>query len=1061
MTITTSKSLLPKKERILLSTSGYYPARTGPTFQKLIKTKNELLLATLSAKRSKYLVVDFETRRNDYSLEFSRFANSENPKTTTEVIGVGLAWDTGSCYIDWTRPEYHKLTLDLLSKHPRLLAHNVYFDGGYLYRLLGNKHPNWAYCTFALLAFLANEGYAGDTHRLKVAMTEFLGWESSNEGELDEWLVVNKFYKGNRRKDESEENLRAQYHKWLENPKKGLKPDKGEMWRAPLEILSKYCMLDCEATYLLFTEVLEPTLQEWPGLRDYLDKDVKHHIIQHIEQKVRGLVVNKEWLRMRAESITADMEKCYEEIRNMEGVSDIVHKIEQELRAPEYEKEPDKLTKAGKESKNWINWKAKIEKIERGEDPKLNFNLNSGDQLRTLFYDNLDYTPEIFTDTGMPSVSGKALTKLGPAGQVVRSYGKSLKEMGFINQYTEMTETRNTIHPSFRIPGTVSGRLSSNTPNIMQLPKTKRMMKIFEAHPGHVWVDLDFCLHPDTDLLTLRGWVNVLNLKPDDRVWQVNKNTLKGSWVRPSRVIRRKYTGYMYKIQSVRGTLQVTENHTMLYTGQQTHKTRPDKAKLRWVNKIQEGIPSTGAHIFNSSYSREFYAPVQDKEIWMACMLQADGHKGKKTKGTGFTLEIGLPRKRKKAKELLGRSGTVCTRNAHKGGRTLERWSGIHIDSRILDIHTKRFNLSSFPTSQAEVFVEALSFWDGSTGKSGEITWMCKDEYNIDEVQGYLVRSGYEARKGVVVASEKVGGGTYYKLSIRKAKGIRLRESNISKYPYKGLVGCVTVPEGFILVRSEGQVFVTGNCSVEPVVTAEFSGDKNMRFLYEDASRVNDLYLFIGAQIPGEIGDVIRSTGYDPYNSSSEALSKAKKEAKKERSICKTVCLAANYGAGPFKINKTLEEGDIYLPFEQVEAVHSTYWEVFSDVKKFGYHLRNKWMKDGYIVNGFGRPLSVPEEMSKDVLNRFVQSTAHDILLKYARILCGLLQSRRLNWYPALLDLHDAVTIEVREDQADKAVDCFNEALYILNSELQGELPIRGEAVVGKTMADIKEPEED
>lgn len=166
------------------------------------------------------------------------------------------------------------------------------------------------------------------------------------------------------------------------------------------------------------------------------------------------------------------------------------------------------------------------------------------------------------------------------------------------------------------------------------------------------------------------------------------------------------------------------------------------------------------------------------------------------------------------------------------------------------------------------------------------------------------------------------------------------------------------------------------------------------------------------------------------------------------------------YGAGINKIIETLEADEIFLSYEEVAQIHRGYWNLFSGVKDFGKSLYFEWKRNGgHIINGMGRPMAVPEEYNKDLLNRFIQSTGHDILTRYIRILCTELSNRKIEWAPIIIDFHDASTIEVSEKDGQRTVDVFNWAMDELNRQLQGGIQLRGVPVMGRNLAECKEPE--
>lgn len=750
--ITTTEHQAPP-ERVLLVPAPT-PARTGPAFQRFASFR-DLDSILEAASRSQYLAVDWETNGGDIT------APSFSP------VGLGLAWDTGSCYLNWT--ELYSLNrtrvLDTLLAHPCLLAHNAYFDGGVL-RLLTGRHGNW-HCTLALYMFLSNEGWAGQTWGLKDAQVQVLQWENSNEGELDEWLVTNGYYKGGRCADDTV----ARRHALFQEGK--LKPDKSMMHLAPPSILGKYCILDAEACYLLYTKHLLPVSEQFG--EDFHDFTVMfmHLIKLHIEQKLWGLQVDLEALNNRRTILAQEIIDRDRGLLTHPLLVDHIAAIESGLRKEleareparylkqkERPPEPPRYRKDGKESKTWLNWVANGDKYlvpvvsqnwlnwqERwtrainGDDPAYRFNLQSGDQLRTLLYSRMGYPVRVETESGLPGTGVKALKGMGEVGKLFIERAWCEKEMSYLVDYAERAVDTATIHPSFRLPGTKTGRLSSKSPNLQQVPKTKAVMNCFTARPGNVLVDLDFS-------------------------------------------------------------------------------------------------------------------------------------------------------------------------------------------------------------------------------------------------------------------------------------------------------------------------------ALEPVVATEFSGDRNMALIYGDGRPANDIYLFVGASIPG-MKEKILAAGYHPERPTKEGLARAKKECKHERSICKTVVLACQYGAGVDKVMSTLEQDDVFLPREEVATIHRGYWDLFPDLKNFGRKLGREWERNrGWILNGMGRPMCLTEDYRHDVLNRFVQSTGHDILVRYVWILSQKLNLKGINWKPWVIDWHDAAAVEVPEGSLEETVECYRDALALLNRELGGTITLKGTPSWGRTMADIKEPEE-
>lgn len=713
----------------ILITPGHHPARTGKGYQ-VLGTWADIDPVCSSASKSEYLAVDFETRGGDYS------------DPSMEVIGIGLAWDRGSVYFHW--PELYAKSksalVALLNAHKGLIAHNIYFDGGVATEIVGAE-PKWHACTYSLLAYLANESKLRKWG-LKHAQVELLGWESKGDVDLDEWLVSNKYYKGNRRINEDPQHL-------LECHRRGeLSPEKGEMWRAPKAILGKYCALDAESCYLLYTQVLLPAAHNYPGLLKFFHEDLMPVTDLLIRQKVIGMEIDRPGMIARKAVLESEITKATEAFLTNDRVVPVIRKLDEELLLPLIAKEPVKYNKPKKNdpeggviSKNWVKWEERLRLARDGQLPEYKFNPNSGDQMRKLLYaDGLGYPVRILTDKGLPATGTKAYKHMGEIGKILVDRAYMQKELSYIDSYLGLTEVRPTIHPSFRVPGTITGRLSGKEPNLQQIPKSSVIMDLFTARPGHVWIDLDFS-------------------------------------------------------------------------------------------------------------------------------------------------------------------------------------------------------------------------------------------------------------------------------------------------------------------------------ALEPTVATEFSGDPNMLAIYGEGRPKNDIYLFVAATVP-IFRERVLATGYDPYNPTPETLARAKKECKHERGICKTVVLACQYGAGVNKVMSTLEADDIFLEYEEVKAVHSGYWETFSVLKEFSKELYWQWVENGgYILNGMQRPMAVPEDFNKDLLNRFVQSTGHDILVKYIRIFTSELDRREIPWEPVVIDWHDSSAIEVPEEFKDRAIEVYLWGLEELNNQLGGNIKLRGTPSYGTTMSSIKEPE--
>ncbi|WP_065647676.1 DNA polymerase [Pantoea eucrina] len=143
-------------------------------------------------------------------------------------------------------------------------------------------------------------------------------------------------------------------------------------------------------------------------------------------------------------------------------------------------------------------------------DAKETFNPGSGPQLQKLLYEVLGLPVLDYTDSKLPATGGKTLKKLVHHTQDpdvlqllealidFKAVDKILNS--FIPAFEAVPQAPDGwhyLHGNFNLGGTVSGRLSSNGPNLQNLPASgskyaKVIKKMFRAPEGWLFVGLDY-----------------------------------------------------------------------------------------------------------------------------------------------------------------------------------------------------------------------------------------------------------------------------------------------------------------------------------------------------------------------------------------------------------------------------------------------------------------------------------------------------------------------------------------------------------------------------------------
>jgi len=153
------------------------------------------------------------------------------------------------------------------------------------------------------------------------------------------------------------------------------------------------------------------------------------------------------------------------------------------------------------------NLKLKKKKREMVFYKDYDFNLNSGQHLAVLLYEVLKLPILDYTDGGEPATGGKTLEKLlNHSEEGYKPLLQALIELAQIQKITssfiphllaaDETEDGFYVHGSYKMTGTLSGRLSSSNPNMQNLPSNskwgKPIKECFISTDKWVMVGADF-----------------------------------------------------------------------------------------------------------------------------------------------------------------------------------------------------------------------------------------------------------------------------------------------------------------------------------------------------------------------------------------------------------------------------------------------------------------------------------------------------------------------------------------------------------------------------------------
>lgn len=653
-------------------------------------------------------------------------------------------------------------------------------------------------------------------------------------------------------------------------------------------------------------------------------------------------------------------------------------------------------------------------------------NVRSNADLQRYFIDQCQYRPRKMTKGGAsgirkPSMDADFIEYCAEeygnrAANMILEHRNLTKLHGtYIQGIHDLVDARNRVHPKFNQDVARTGRLSCTDPN---------------------------CFSPDTEILTQLGWVRFDTYAPGTPVaqWSTDGHI---EFVTPTGFIK-KSAERLVHIENQHIRLKITEDHRCLLRHRKTDELRVFSGKdypEDW-QQLHAGYYAGGSQSFGTDWVRLLVA------------TQADGH----ISNGGVDFAFKKNRKTERLLDLLQHLGIQHSYNPRDScGRSRIRL----LQSPATDwlISTlgpgKTFGpwLLELPVAELDAFCEEVYFWDGS--------WTRKNSYSSDnEVNARWVQTVFALRgkRAHWRIYEKASGGLNYQVDTVD-RGYSLT-TNVSKSirPHAGDVYCVSVPSSYILVRTNGEICVTGQCQNIPNIEKDkwklrsaFIASQGYELIVHDFNQLEMRLLAAAAREPDMIG--IFAKGWDihmgnasmmmgiPYDELKEAkkIDKEVKDGKMAehfltqrvlfclaaRAAAKNIGFGLNYGMGPGKL-----ANDLGITKEEAIAKIALYKKTYPAVSKFYEECVAITRETGYAFTILGRRRNLPGIASsrnderaraeRQCINLEIQGTAADVV-KMAQINLDMAELDRRYGCIALLNVHDELIHECPKETAEEA----------------------------------------
>lgn len=317
------------------------------------------------------------------------------------------------------------------------------------------------------------------------------------------------------------------------------------------------------------------------------------------------------------------------------------------------------------------------------------------------------------------------------------------------------------------------------------------------------------CYSQDTEILTTEGWKSFGAITTESEVAQYNPKNDNIEFVNPSEVVWQNYKGDMVNLKSSGTDQLITPNHRVIdFT----------KAGNPVVVEAIRYIPKKDRYFKASSIctNNKFY--VHHDVLKLVVATQADGYLCKDCSAIQFSFT-----KRSKLDRLVSilekLKADYSVRESLRKGRVefIIRLNSSQLTKRVRTYLTaeKAFvkDLINLTNDCKEVFISEIGLWDGTIRKNKDIVLDQKCKESIDVVQGicsiYGIKTSVNTYKKNTIYGEVIIHRVYISLNSKPKIGTRNIINTI--VPYEGFIGCVAVPSTFILVRRNGNTFISGN----------------------------------------------------------------------------------------------------------------------------------------------------------------------------------------------------------------------------------------------------------
>lgn len=312
------------------------------------------------------------------------------------------------------------------------------------------------------------------------------------------------------------------------------------------------------------------------------------------------------------------------------------------------------------------------------------------------------------------------------------------------------------------------------------------------------------CYDEKTKILTDSGWKYFKELKEGDKVAQVLDN---GSYefVKPLKYIKQKYKGEMYHFKDHLGKVDmlVTPNHRMILN-QTNNKTKKINERVILAEKMTKkgNWLQTMSRSATAVRGLKKLTPIERLKI----AFQADG--SYITGGTGIRFSFSKERKMNRLVKLCKEANVEFVRYDLADGCFEYH---LKIDGKDFQKNFDWVNTSNLEVDWCKDFIEEVSYWDATRRTESRFKVDSTTKSVVEKIELIALSAGYGALGAVAEDNREEHFSDVYTLHIMKNNKIGGQSWTKKLVDYEGMVYCVQVPSGRVLVKRNRCTLVCGN----------------------------------------------------------------------------------------------------------------------------------------------------------------------------------------------------------------------------------------------------------